>query len=203
MIQHNCTGILLAGGESKRFNGAQKSDLIVGQSRIIDRLMTVFRTLFTEIIIVSNQPDTFLEWDALIVTDIYQERSSLTGLHTGLFYTQTEHAFITACDAPFLNRDLVTLLCGYRDHRTDVIIPKTKLGYEPLCAIYSRRILQPVQNALDRNKLKISGLFGKLTVKEIPESVLRKLDPDLISFYNINTPEDLESANRKFANYGS
>ncbi len=203
MIQHNCTGILLAGGESKRFNGAQKSNLIVGQSRIIDRLMTVLKTLFADIIIVSNQPHTFVEWDALIVTDIYAKRSSLTGIHTGLFYTQTDHAFITACDAPFLNIDLVTKLCGYIDQQTDVIIPKVKLGYEPLCAIYSRQILQPVQNALDRNKLKISGLFSKLAVKEIPESVLRKIDPDLISFYNINTPEDLESANRKFANNGN
>jgi molybdopterin-guanine dinucleotide biosynthesis protein A len=203
MIQHNCTGILLAGGESKRFNGAQKSNLLVGQSRIIDRLMAVLKALFTDIIIVSNQPQTFIEWDALIVTDIYKKRSSLTGIHTGLFYAQTEHAFIAACDAPYLNLDLVTTLCEYIDQRTDVIIPKTKLGYEPLCAIYSRRILQPVQNALDRNKLKISGLFGKLTVKEIPESVLRKIDPDLISFYNINTPKDLELANSKFANHGN
>ena len=203
MIQHNCTGILLAGGESKRFNGTEKSNLMIGQSRIIDRLMAVFQALFTNIIIVSNQPRTFLEWDALIVTDIYKIRSSLTGIHTGLFYTQTEHAFIAACDAPFLNIDLVTMLCGYIDHQTDVIIPKTKLGYEPLCAIYSPRILPPVQNALDRHQLKISRLFRKLAVKEIPESVIRKIDPDLISFYNINTPKDLELANRKLSNHGN
>ncbi len=203
MIQHNCTGILLAGGESRRFKGAEKSNLKVGNQRIIDRLMAVFKALFTDIIIVSNQPRTFLEWDALIVTDIYNTRSSLTGLHTGLFYTQSEHAFITACDAPFLNINLVNKLLGYIDHQTDVIIPKTKLGYEPLCAIYSRRILQPVQNALDRQKLKISSLFSRLAVKEIPESVLRKIDPDLISFYNINTPVDLELANRKLADHGN
>ncbi len=203
MIHPNCTGILLAGGESKRFSGAEKSNLIVGRGRIIDRLMTVFKTLFTDIIIVSNQPRTFLEWDALIVTDIYSQRSSLTGIHTGLFYTQTEHAFIAACDAPFLNIDLIAKLYGYMDHQSDVVIPKTKLGYEPLCAIYSRRILQPVQNALDRHQLKISRLFNKLNVKEIPESVLRKIDPDLISFYNINTPEDLELADRKLANHGN
>jgi len=203
MKQPNCTGILLAGGESRRFNGAQKSNLMVGQSRIIDRLMAVFKTLFRDIIIVSNQPVTFLEWDALIVADIYNRRSSLTGIHTGLFYSQTEHAFITACDAPFLNVNVVTTLCRYMDRQTDVIVPKTKLGYEPLCAIYSRRVLGPVQNALNQHKLKISKLFSKLTIKEIPESVLRKIDPDLISFYNINTPEDLELANRKLTVHGN
>ncbi len=203
MIQYNCTGILLAGGESKRFKGAEKSNLIVGNQRIIDRLMTVFKALFTDIIIVSNQPRTFAEWDALIVTDIYNKRSSLTGIHTGLFYTQSEHAFITACDAPFLNIDLVGKLLGYIDPQTDVIVPKTKLGYEPLCAIYSRRSLQSIQNALDRNKLKISKLFSKLAVKEIPESVLRKIDPELISFYNINTPKDHELANGKLVDHGN
>jgi len=203
MIQHNCTGILLAGGESKRFNGAEKSTLKIGNQRIIDRLMAVFKALFTDIIIVSNQPRTFLEWDALIVTDIYNTRSSLTGIHTGLFYTQSEHAFITACDAPFLDINLVSKLLGYIDHQTDVIIPKTELGYEPLCAIYSRQVLQPVQNALDRQKLKISRLFSRLAVKEIPESVLRRIDPDLISFYNINTPVDLELANRKLSDHGN
>ena len=203
MIQHNCTGILLAGGESKRFNGAEKSNLNVGNQRIIERLMAVFKTVFTDIIIVSNKPHTFLEWDALIVTDIYNMRSSLTGIHTGLFYSQSEHVFITACDTPFLNIDLVRKLLGYIDHHTDVIIPKTKLGYEPLCAVYSQRMLQPVQNALDRHKMKISRLFNRLAVKEIPESVLRNIDPDLISFYNINTPDDLKLANRKLADHGN
>jgi molybdopterin-guanine dinucleotide biosynthesis protein A len=130
-------------------------------------------------------------------------RSSLTGIHTGLFYSQSEHVFITACDTPFLNIDLVRKLLGYIDQHTDVIIPKTKLGYEPLCAIYSQRMLQPVQNALDHHKLKISRLFSRLAVKEIPESVLRTIDPDLISFYNINTPDDLELANRKYENHGN
>jgi molybdopterin-guanine dinucleotide biosynthesis protein A len=195
MIQQTCTGIILAGGESKRLNSVEKSNLLVGNKRIIERMMTVFEKLFSEIILVSNHPTTLLEWDAMVVKDLYATRSSLTGIHSGLFYTKTEHAFIAACDTPFLKMDLVKTIVQHVDHGIDVVIPKTALGIEPLCAVYSRRCLQAVQNALERNNLKIRNIFNKLKVKEIPESVLRKIDPDLVSFFNINTPDDLEKAN--------
>jgi molybdopterin-guanine dinucleotide biosynthesis protein A len=196
MIQQTCTGIILAGGESKRLNSVEKSNLLVGNKRIIEHMMTVFEKLFSEIILVSNHPTSYLEWDAMVVKDLYATRSSLTGIHSGLFYTKTEHAFIAACDTPFLKMDLVKTIVQYVDHGIDVVVPKTELGIEPLCAVYSRRCLQAVQNALERNNLKIRNFFNKLKVKEIPESVLRKADPDLVSFFNINTPDDLENANR-------
>jgi len=196
MTQQTITGIILAGGESKRLNNVEKSNLLVGDKRIIEKMMTVFEKLFREIILVTNHPATFLEWDAIIVKDIFTKRSSLTGVHTGLFYTKTDHAFIAACDTPFLKRDLVKAIIQHVDSRTDVVIPRTGVGIEPLCAVYSRRCFQTVENALEQNNLKIRNLFNKLKVKEVPETVLRKMDPGLISFFNINTPDDLEKANR-------
>ena len=92
MTQQACTGIILAGGESKRLNNVEKSNLLVGGRRIIERMMTVYEKLFHEIILVSNHPTTYLEWDAVVVKDIYTKRSSLTGIHSGLFYTKTDHS---------------------------------------------------------------------------------------------------------------
>ncbi len=196
MTQQTFTGIILAGGESKRLNNVEKSNLLVGDKRIIERMMTVFEKLFSEIILVSNHPTTYLEWDAIVVKDIYTKRSSLTGIHSGLFYTKTDHAFIAACDTPFLKMDLIKAIVQHVDSCVDVVIPRTNVGIEPLCAVYSRRCFQSVQTALEQNNLKIRNLFNKLNVKEVPETVLRKMDPGLLSFFNINTPEDLEKANR-------
>ena len=203
MTQQTCTGIILAGGESKRLNNVEKSNLLVGGRRIIAWMMNVYEKLFDEIILVSNHPKTHLEWDAIVVKDIYTKRSSLTGLHSGLFYTKTDHAFIAACDTPFLKMDLVKIIVQQIDSSADVVIPKTDVGIEPLCAVYSRRCLQAVQSALERNNLKIRNLFKKLKVKQIPESVLRKKDPDLDSFFNINTPDDLKQANRMINENGN
>ena len=196
MTQQMFTGIILAGGESKRLNNVEKSTLFVGDKRIIERMMTVYEKLFSDIILVSNHPTAYLEWNALVVKDIYTRRSSLTGIHSGLFYTKTEHAFIAACDTPFLKMELVKTILQHADSRTDVVVPRTGAGIEPLCAVYSRRCLQTVQGALDKDRLKIRHIYSKLKVKEIPETVLKKTDPGLVSFFNINTPDDLEQANR-------
>jgi len=203
MTQQTCTGIILAGGESKRLNNVEKSNLLVGSRRIIAWMMSVYEKLFSEIILVSNHPTTYLEWDAIVVKDIYTKRSSLTGIHSGLFYTKTDHAFIAACDTPFLKKDLVKVIVQHIDSSTDVVIPRTDVGIEPLCAVYSRRCLQTVQGALEQNNLKIRNVFNKLKVKEVPETVLRKKDPGLASFFNINTPDDLEQANRMINENGN
>jgi molybdopterin-guanine dinucleotide biosynthesis protein A len=203
MTQQACTGIILAGGESKRLNSVEKSNLLVGDKRILAWMMSVYEKLFSEIILVSNHPTTHLEWDAIVVKDIYTKRSSLTGIHSGLFYTKTDHAFIAACDTPFLKMDLVNVIVQHIDSSADVVIPRTDVGIEPLCAVYSRRCLQTVQGALEQNSLKIRNIFKKLKIKEIPETVLRKADPGLTSFFNINTPEDLEQANRMINKNGN
>ena len=88
-----CTGVILSGGLNTRFNGHNKALIRVGQRRILDRLYDVFSELFDEIILVTNHPLQFLDWDLTIVTDIFSTRSSLTGIHAGLFYMKNPFAF--------------------------------------------------------------------------------------------------------------
>ena len=88
-----CTGVILSGGLSTRFNGQNKAFIRVGRKRILDRLYDVFSDVFDEIILVTNDPLQFTEWDLTIVTDLFAARSSLTGIHTGLFYTKNPFAF--------------------------------------------------------------------------------------------------------------
>ncbi len=110
MTQHTCTGIILAGGESKRLNNVEKSNLLVGDQRIIERMMTVFEKLFSDIILVSNQPTTCLEWDTIIVKDLYTKRSSLTGIHSGLFSAVGVFLIgFSLSDAPAVGLDLTTM----------------------------------------------------------------------------------------------
>ena len=129
-----------------------------------------------------------------IVTDLFDIRSSLTGIHAGLFYASHPYVFFSACDAPFLKKEVVeTVLDGIDDH-IDIVMPETSAGREPLCAAYSRRCLNIAEQHLRQQKLKIQLAFRKCRIKTISEKKLRQKDPDLISFFNINTPRDLERA---------
>ena len=193
-----CTGVILAGGMNTRFYGQDKAFLSVGGKRIIDHLYSIFNALFEDIILVTNDPHKYLEWDINIVTDLFPVRSSLTGIHAGLFYTLNPFAFFAACDTPFLKKELVETLINSIEQGVDVVIPETQAGFEPLCAVYSKECLKPVEQQIIQNKLTIRQLFKNRRVKKIPEKVLRKKDPDLISFFNINTPQDQEKAEKMF-----
>ncbi len=186
-----CTGVILAGGLNTRFSGQNKAFVRVGGRRIFDHIHDLFKDLFEEIILVTNDPLQYLEWDLSMTTDIFSIRSSLTGIHAGLFCATHPHAFLIACDTPFLKKEMVELILDRIEPNTDVIIPETSAGLEPLCAAYSKRCLKPMEQQLVEEKLKIQGFFEKVRVKKIPEDRLRKADPDLTSFFNINTPDDL------------
>ena len=194
-----CTGVILSGGLANRYDGAEKALLQVGGVRILDRLYDMYQELFDEIILVTNNPQKFLEWDLLIVSDLFPIRSSLTGIHAGLFYATNPYAFISACDTPFLKKELVETIIGKIEAHVDIVMPETSAGFEPLCAAYSKRCLEAAQNHLERKKLKITKTFRKSRIKTVSEKALRKIDPDLVSFININTPADLKLA-EKMAN---
>ena len=194
------TGIILAGGENKRFNGSQKAFMPVDGKPIIAHIIRAFKDLFDEIIVVTNSPLLYLHWNISIVKDIYPVRSSLTGIHAGLFYTKTPYAFITACDTPFIQPALIQHILKNVQPTYDVVIPRTRAGFEPLCAVYSKRCLQRIDQLMLQKKHKIQSFFHTVTVKTISEATLRSIDPELLSFFNINTPQDLTSASMLLKN---
>ena len=115
------TGVILSGGKNRRM-GENKAFLQVNGERLIDRTVRLFRAVFQEVIIVTSSPSDYLDQDAVIVTDILPGKGALGGIYTGLFYAAEEHAFIAACDMPFLNRSfleyMVRQTAGY-----DIIVP--------------------------------------------------------------------------------
>ncbi len=189
-----CTGVILSGGLARRFNGREKALLQIGEERILDKIYRIFKYLFDDIILVTNTPLQFTEWDLNIVTDLFDIRSSLTGIHAGLFYASNPNAIFSACDAPFLKREIVETVLEGIDDNIDIVIPETSAGREPLCAAYSKRCLSIAEQHLNKQRLKIQLAFRKCRIKTISEKKLREKDPELISFFNINTPEDLERA---------
>lgn len=191
-MKDSISGVILAGGLNSRFSGKNKGMIEVQGRRILDRIYEIFGQLFKEIVIVTNEPIRYLEWDALITTDIFPIRSSLTGIHAGLFSISKPYMFVTACDAPFLKKELIeTLIERTTDSGIDVIVPETSQGLEPLCAVYAKNCLPVIENKLRNQQFKIKDMFRRLKVKKVSEKILRQSDPELISFLNINTPEDL------------
>ena len=185
------TGIILSGGKSNRLGGLNKAFIEVRGERLIERTLRIYRDLFEEILIVTNSPLDYLEFDVKIVTDIIPGKASLGGIYTGLFCANSEYAFVTACDMPFLNAQFIRFIMTKMGQH-DIIVPRSVDGLQPLHAIYSRNLLKPIRRLIDANQLKITELFKKHKVLEIPREESLSFDPEERIFMNINTPEDLE-----------
>ncbi|ABC77901.1 molybdenum cofactor guanylyltransferase [Syntrophus aciditrophicus] len=184
------TGIILSGGKSSRM-GLNKAFLEINGERLIDRTVKLFRQLFSEVILVTNEPLLYLDQDIALVTDIYKGKGPMGGLYSGLFYASFDHAFLCACDIPYLNVEFIRYMTG-KASEYDVVVPETADGFHPLHAIYSRRCLPSIKSLLIRDRLKMTGCFKGMRVLYIPESVIRSFDPECRMFLNINTEQDLQ-----------
>jgi molybdopterin-guanine dinucleotide biosynthesis protein A len=169
--------------------GENKAFIEIEGVPIIHRIHTLFKNLFQEIVIVTNQQDLFLDLESKIYSDLIPERGVLGGLYTGLFFSSFPYSFCVACDMPFLKTTVIEyLIKNIEDY--DVIVPKTSDGLQPLHAVYSKNCLGPIKEILDQGKYKIIDLYPMVKVK-IMEEGLKYLDPMGESFININTPEEL------------
>ncbi len=183
------TGIILAGGKNLRM-GRNKAFLEVNGERIIDRTKKLFLELFDEVLLVTNSLLDYLDLNLRMVADLYAGKGALGGIYTGLFHASHSHAFVAACDMPFLNKDLIRHLIdlspGY-----DIVIPKTQDGWQPLHAIYSQKCLPFMEDLIRKDNLKIIDFFHRVKKREVPTEEILPLDPNLASFLNANTPEEL------------
>lgn len=186
------TGIILSGGKSSRM-GENKAFVELGGERLLDRTITLFRDLFDEIILVTNDPRAYLDLDLTIVTDIIPGKGALGGIYSGLFFARSERAFVAPCDMPFLDRSFITWMLS-KAADCDVLVPAPADGLQPLHAVYSRRCLPAMKKLIDDDRLQIKLLFKRCRTVEIPPQVLKPFDPEGIMFQNINSRGDLEEA---------
>jgi molybdopterin-guanine dinucleotide biosynthesis protein A len=185
------TGAILAGGLSRRM-GTDKALLEVGGHRVIDRTVHLFQEIFSQVLIITPNPVNYAYLGVRMAADLFPGRGALGGLHAAIFYATTPHVFVAACDMPMLHRGLIEHLIQ-QPTRWDIIVPQIGQNLEPLHARYARACLKTIEGALLRGGHRIKDFYRKMRVKYVPEEELRSLDSELLSFRNINTPEDLDA----------
>ena len=193
--KNNITGIILSGGKSIRM-GENKAFIKIDGVPIINRIYALFKELFQEIIIVTDQKELFANFDSKIYPDLIPNKGVLGGLYTGIFFSTFHYSFCVACDMPFIKKSLVQYLIKNIKEDEDVIVPRTKDGLQPLHAIYSKNCLDSIKMIIEQGKYKIIDIYNLVKVKIIEENDFLSLDPLRESFINVNTPEELLSVKK-------
>ncbi len=188
------TGIILAGGKSSRY-GTNKAFVEMNGTRLIERVIRVMEPLFGHLIIITNTPHEYAYLQLPMVEDLIKGLGPLGGIYTGLESISDEAGFFVACDMPFLNGGLIRHMVEMRED-FDVVVPKIDWKIEALHAIYAKRCLPAIRALIDAREYQIIKLFPKVRVKYLNEGEIRRFDPELKSFLNINRPEELLSASK-------
>lgn len=190
------TGLIMAGGKSRRL-GQDKRFLILGGKSCLQRVLDVYKNLFEEIVIVADEKEPFQSLGVRVIEDMIPGKATLGGLYTGLHHAGSDRVFAAAVDMPSLSIEAIRIVLGQAG-QADIVIPDLNGKLQPMHAIYSKTCLPYLKKLVDASRLKVQELCAipELSVHRIPQSVFERVDPELRSFFNINTPEDLAQARK-------
>ncbi len=193
-------GFLIAGGKSSRM-GADKAFLDFGDQTFLDRALAVMGAVCDRVAIVGD-PAKFAERGPAqsgsgkyesVVADIFSGCGPLAGIHAALVHSPAELNLMLAVDMPFVSQELLGFLfaaAGDPDNHAIITVPRTREGFQPLCAVYRRDFSTTAEQALRAGKYKIDGAFSGVPMRVIEEAELATAGFTEKSFFNVNTPQD-------------
>lgn len=191
----NVSAFIIAGGNSERL-GRNKACAILAGKPLIQWVFRSIQPFFERAFVVTRTSSIFRfvqEQGAEILPDVLPEIHSLGGLYSALSHSDTEYAFIFACDTPFLQplllRGLRAASGGY-----DATVCRRNGQIEPLCGIYRKTCIGPIKEMLKTGNLRMQDLFTRIRARFLSEKEVAELDPAGFSFFDVDTQQDLEKA---------
>lgn len=190
------TGVILAGGRNERM-GFDKCTISFNGQLLIQHTYQTLNKVTDEIIISISKTRNIKELGSLanenviFIVDDNEFLGPLTGFRQSFLIAQSEYVAVAPCDSPFINPEIYKLLFELAEGH-DAAVPKIGGHWEPLHAVYRKEAtLTAIEKVFSKNQYKTTGIYEHMNVREITEEELRSLDPELKSFININTENDI------------
>ncbi|MDD4924228.1 MAG: molybdenum cofactor guanylyltransferase [Dehalococcoidales bacterium] len=193
-MSDSVSAILLAGGKSSRLGTDKAKVKLNGESVMIQAIAKKLSAVSDDIVVSTNGR----RYDDITIpvrwaTDVNPGAGSLMGLYSGLLAVRHDYAIAVACDMPFINIGLLKFMISMpRDY--DALLPRMGDKTEQLHSIYSKKCLPAMEKFLGSGRLKITAFLDEINVKYIPEDIINRYDPQHLSFFNVNTSEQLKQA---------
>jgi len=122
------------------------------------------------------------------------------GIYTGLATSDSLHNLVVASDMPFLNEALLRYMIELSAD-FDLVVPRAGNLVEPLHAVYSKNCSDTMVHMIEQGNLSVYQLFRQIKVRYVETEEIDRFDPEHLSFFNINTKDDLKKA-RELAKRG-
>ena len=182
-----CSLVILAGGLSRRM-GRDKAGLPAGDGTIIQHLARRLAPVVIETIVAGGSGRHNLP-GVTIVDDRYPGLGPLAGIHAGLLVARSPLVWVVGCDLPDVDPGLAALLCGLAGD-VDAVVPRIDSEPQGVCAVYDRALAPRIEGLLAAGERRVKMLLAASNVRYVTPGELRAVDPELLSFRNINTPAE-------------
>lgn len=188
---------ILAGGKSSRMGRDKSFVPVLGRPMIEHIIHSTSDLGQSETLLITNRPADYAHLNLPMFGDVVPEKGSLGGIYTAIWHSSAPYTLVIACDMPFVNPALLRYMLSLRrGDQFDVIVPRVEAYPEGLHAIYSKACLEAVRSCLDADRLKVIGFYDQVRVRYLDEAEYQPIDPNRLSFVNINTPEELARAQK-------
>jgi molybdopterin-guanine dinucleotide biosynthesis protein A len=189
----DCTALILAGGESRRM-GQDKASLILNGMTLLEHVTLTMQSVFPKVIVSVRRLREDIESQQ--VCDEAEASGPLAGLIAGMTQVETPWIFAVACDMPFVKAGMIEQLAKYRFDSAShnflkAVVPMIDGYQQPLAAFYATNTLAVMRKSLATGDNSIRGALKNLTVRYVSEAELSESDPQLGSFFDLDTPEDM------------
>ncbi|MBI4744825.1 MAG: molybdenum cofactor guanylyltransferase [Actinobacteria bacterium] len=174
-------------------SGNNKAFIKLNSKMVIEMVISNLSRIVSEIIISANISEDYEQFGFPVVSDEIPQQGPLGGILAGLKASSSDANIVVACDMPFLNIPLLKFLTT-QIKGNDIVIPVIDGKMEPLHAVYSKNCIEPIENQFKENNFKVISFFENVKVDYVEEDVIKMFDPEKLSFFNLNTAEDVKRA---------
>ncbi|MFN8496499.1 MAG: molybdenum cofactor guanylyltransferase [Anaerolineae bacterium] len=208
------SAIILSGGQSRRM-GRDKALLELDGERLLDRVANTVSAVSDDVIVVAGDAARYGGGPWRVVSDAFPGAGALGGLYSGLQAARHPYVLAVACDMPFLSVPLLAYLARAA-RGWDAAVPQasdTSLGsdadlsprstakdrdLQPLHAVYHRRVARVILERIAAGDLRMIGFFPFIRVRYVSAAEIERHDPQRLSFFNANTPEEWAAVQERF-----
>ena len=193
--------VILTEGFASKFS-QDKAILDLADKPLIRHVIEAVSPTVEETIVVADSEEKIKQYTKILggnvrfAVDRYQSQGTLTGALAGLSAAQGKYTLLMSVDMPFVSREVVSLLFDLCVGKAAAIPRWPDEQTAPLQAVYCTNVaLEATRQAVDDGKLSLEAMVDKLRgVRYVSTLVIQQLDPDLNTFFAINSPLDLKRA---------
>jgi molybdopterin-guanine dinucleotide biosynthesis protein A len=177
--------------------GTNKASVELNGKAMLERVLERLGGIFTEVIISAHGDERYSYPGIPVVTDALKGRGPAVGLCSALAVASNPWVFIVACDQPLVSPELARKLAGMREG-FDCVVPRAGGKVQTTCAMYNRTCLHPLTERVKKGSRGLVSFLREtpLRVRYVEDGELRTADPELKSFIDVDTPEDVGKAEK-------